>query len=118
MRLDGTFTVARLNPGLLRHRITIQEKVVSGQDSHGQDIYTYRDVLTCYARKTALTGRELEAAMQRWSDARLKYEILYDSSITSTAMVVNDGGTRYDILDVQDTHGLQDRLVLTCKAVG
>lgn len=104
-RIDGS-TI--LNPGLLNHRIVWQQKAVSGQDSVGQDIYTWGDVITTPARVTALQGRELEAAQQRWAEARFKIEMHYTAAIEREmrgAWFV-DGEYRYlDVIDAEDPWG-------------
>lgn len=70
MRIDGART---LNPGRLNHRITWQEKFVSGHNSFGEDVFSYRDLITCACDVKELQGQELDWARQRWGEAR--YEI-------------------------------------------
>lgn len=101
MRIDGSKI---LNPGLLRHRIIWQQKAVSGQDSVGQDIYAWADFITTPARVTALSGRELEAAQQRWAEARFKIEMHYTPAIEREMRGV--WGSRYlDVIDAEDPWG-------------
>ncbi len=100
-RVDGS-TI--LNPGLLRHRIVWQQKAISGQDSAGQDIYTWTPIVTTQCRVTALQGRELEFANQRWADARFQIEMHYVSTLKREMRGV--WGTRYlDIVDAEDPWG-------------
>ena len=101
MRLDGSKI---LNPGLLRHTITWQQKTVSGQNSFGEDIYEWDDVMVCRARVTALAGRELEAAQQRWAEARFQIEQHYVSGL-KRAMRVAWGDRLLDVIDAEDPWG-------------
>jgi SPP1 family predicted phage head-tail adaptor len=101
MRSDGSKV---LNPGLLRHRITWQEKTVTGQDSLGQNIYEWDDVLITPARVVALVGRELELAQQRWAEARFRVEMHYITGIKREMRGL--WGTRYlNVIDAEDPWG-------------
>lgn len=75
-RIDGGRVV---NPGAFRHRIIWQEKAITGQDSFGQDIYSWRDVVSCSAQVRELQGRELQSAQQRWAEAKYMIQQHYDA---------------------------------------
>ena len=66
MRIDAAKT---LNPGLLREQLIVQYKNVTGQDSYGQDVYTWQTFVSMKGQVTALQGRELELAQQKWAEA-------------------------------------------------
>ena len=110
-RVDGS-TI--LNSGLLRHRITWQQKSVSGQDSAGQDIFTWLPVVTTQCSVTALSGRELEFANELWAEARLRIEMHYVSTIKREMRGV--WGTRYlDVVDAEDPGGTRMVLQVIAK---
>ena len=61
-----------LNVGDLRTHVTFQAKVVSGQDSYGQDVTTWATQLVAWCQIEALQGRELDAAQQIHAEARFR----------------------------------------------
>lgn len=115
MRVDESKT---LNPGLLRHRITWQRKVVSGQDSFGQDLYTWADVVTVSCQVKPLSGREMQSAQQRWAEAKYRITQHYVAGMDRMergAWYV-DGEYRYlDVLDINDRAGTGRVLEITAK---
>lgn len=116
MRIDGSRDT--LNPGLLRQRVTIQQKSVTGQDTRGQDEYTWASVQETWANITALQGREMEVVQQRWADARFKVIMHFLAGVTfAMRLAWLDGSTTriLQIMDVQDPDGLRKRLVLFCR---
>ena len=108
-----------LDAGKLRDQVTIQEKSVSGQDSLGQDTYTWATVYQIYARVEPLQGRELETMQQRWAEARYKVTLNALAGIERAMRAVWwDGSANrvLDILDVQDTaNAWHGRTVLICR---
>ena len=112
MRVDGSRSA--LNPGRLRHRVTIEHKVVTGRDSFGADQFEWQTFCTCYMNITAMQGRELEVAQQRWADARYKCESQFIEGVRHE-MRINRNGRYLEIMDVQDPFGMRDRLVYYCR---
>lgn len=111
MRLDEGRT---LNPGLLREQVTFQRKTVTGQNSYGEDTYTWTDVLTCKMQVVAMQGRELESAQQRWAEARFRLRGHYTDRVTTTMRAVWNG--RYlDVLDAEDPYGTRRVLQVAAK---
>lgn len=106
MRLDGARTA---NPGRWRERVAFQQKTVSGQDSFGQDTYTWTDVQECRMGITLLQGRELSNLQQRWSDVQWRGECHWFTGITTDMRVawnVDINTTRYlDVLQAEDPYG-------------
>ncbi len=80
VRFDGSFV---LDPGRLRDQITWQQKTVSGQDSFGQDVFDWTDVVTCRAQITALQGQELFRAQEY--NALAQYQIVQHHTVGLTA---------------------------------
>ena len=98
-----------VNPGHLRHQIAWQEKQVSGQDSYGQDIYTWRTFLTCRAKIMATDGREIQTNDQRWAIAPYTITQHFYAGLKAKMRIVwfVDGENRYlDVLDVGDPTGM------------
>jgi len=117
MRVDES-RLLPLNPGALRHQIEIQQKVVTSQNSRGEDVYTWALVYFCYASITALQGRELETAQQRWADARYRIEAQYLAGVERAMRIRWWDGSAYhlfNILDAVDPQGMRDRLVMICR---
>ncbi len=109
---------AILNPGILRHQITWQRKTVTGQNSSGEDVYSWTDVITVRAQVRALTGRELQAAQQRWAEAQYMIRQHYVKGLerVERGSWFIDGQVRYlDILDVQDIPGTGRYLEIIAK---
>ena len=52
-----------MQAGLLRHRVTIQQRETS-KDAYGQDVITWSDLATVWARVSPLQGREYLTARQ------------------------------------------------------
>jgi SPP1 family predicted phage head-tail adaptor len=97
-----------LNPGILRHQIVWQKKVVSGQDSYGQDVVDWAQFVLVKAQIKSLTGRELQDAQQRWGDAQYQITQHYVRNLERgmRGVWLADGRTKYlDILDIRDEPG-------------
>lgn len=108
-----------MDAGKLRDQVTIQTKLVTGQDSLGQDEYTWSTVYQAYARVEPLQGRELETMQQRWAEARYKVVLNALAGIERAMRAIWwDGSANrvLNILDVQDTsNAWHGRTVLICK---
>lgn len=99
---------APLNPGTLRHQITWQRKGVTGQNSFGEDAYTWGDLVTLKASVQNLNGRELFAVQQKWAEARYRITQHFYSGLTPKDRIswYDDGVVKtLDVLDIQDTAG-------------
>jgi len=98
-----------LNPGLLRHQTTWQRKAVTGQDSYGEDVFAWIEVVTLRAQVRQMQGREIDSARQSWPDARYSIMQPYRAGL-DTAMRISwyiDGEVRaLDVLDIADTPGV------------
>ena len=98
----------------LRHKITIGKRTITGQDAYGASIVTY-PVDVFWADITAMQGRELDAAMQRWAEARFKVRIHFNSYGIDRADRIFWGTRTLDILDIEDPYGDQRWLIMYCK---
>lgn len=106
-----------LNPGDLRTQVQFQSKVVSGQNSSGEDVVTYATEFTQWCEVLALQGRELEAAQQVNANARWRIRTQFTPNVTQIkrewrALM----GTRIlDILDAEDPFGTRREFVVIAK---
>lgn len=103
-----------MRSGPYRHRITIQEKTVTGQDSYGQDTVIWPTYHACWASVDSLQGREFQAVQQRWADARFRVRIRYKAGI-QRAMRIVWGMRTLDILDAEDPDNTKRQIVMYCK---
>ena len=72
-------------PGELIHCLGIDHKVVTGQDGHGQDIYTWQEQTRAYGRVEPLQGRDVEYAKQLYHLATLRVTLRYTDKLTTTS---------------------------------
>lgn len=101
-RLDGSQI---LNPGLLRHQITWQQKTASGQNASGEDNVVWTDFLTCRASVESTTGREFQRVMQIWAEADFVIRQYFSRGLTTDMRIAwfVEGQMIYlDVLDISD----------------
>lgn len=104
-----------MNPGDLRTSVRIEQKTVTGQDSYGQDVFTWTTVATMWCDVRPLSGRELEAAQQLHAEARWKIRTHYPSVTIKRAMRAVIGTRTLDILDAEDPVGKRREFVMLAK---
>jgi len=102
-----------MNPGELRHRITIQQ-LSSSQDTYGENVDTWVDVATVYAAVNPISGRELFAAEKENSEITHRVKIRYRSGITPDMRVLFEG-REFSIMYVIDYKERHIELQLMCK---
>jgi SPP1 family predicted phage head-tail adaptor len=94
-----------MSAGARRQYVVIKQKTVTGQDSRGQDIYTWTTVATAWASINAISGREFAAVQQRWAEARFRFRIEPFIGNIGREMVIVWGSRMLNILDVEDPDG-------------
>ena len=101
-----------MKAGLLRNRITIQQKV-NGKDALGQTVDQWVDVCKVRAEIRDMSGREYQSSQAEQSQTDCKILIRHRNDITPDMRVLGNG-IYYDITavleDVKKT-----RLELPCK---
>jgi SPP1 family predicted phage head-tail adaptor len=103
-----------MNPGELRHKITIQ-KLVNIQDTFGQPVEQWPDVVTVWASVNPIIGREFFAAQQVNSEVTHKIKMRYRSDITSD-MRIKLGNRIFDIISPPINPGEKKiELQIMCK---
>lgn len=104
-----------MNPGILRHRITIQE-LREGQDEAGQPVQEWQDVATVWGAVEPLRGREYFAAAQVQAEVTTRIRIRYSKGIKPDMRVLYDGRL-YNINAVIDPEERHMELQLMCREV-
>ena len=104
-----------MRAGRLRHRVTLQRKVVT-RDAYGGEVITWTDVATVWAAVEPLRGRELEAAAQAGAELSARIVMRYRSDVVPEWRVAWDGHV-YDIEAVVDVDGRHRTLELRCREV-
>jgi len=85
-----------MNPGELKHRVTIQERSVT-RDTDGGESESWVDFATVWAAVEPLQGREFFAAQQTNSEVTGKVRLRYLAGVKPTMRVLF-GARVFDIL--------------------
>ena len=104
-----------LNPGDLRTQVQFQSKTVSGQNSSGEDIFTWIVQFTLWCEVLALQGRELEAAQQINANARWRIRSHFPPTPIGREWRAVMGTRVLDILDAEDPFGTRREFVVIAK---
>lgn len=112
-RVDGSFA---FNPGLMRDKLVVQ-RATATQNSHGEDVQTWAAVFTIWGNVRAMQGRELEAAGQRWAEARFKVETWYPPTPIRRSDRILWGTRTLDVLDAEDPAGVRRSIVIYAREV-
>jgi SPP1 family predicted phage head-tail adaptor len=101
-----------MEAGELRHRITVQKKVVT-RDTYGAETITWTTHCKAYAAILPLVGREFLEARQTQAEMITKMRIRYQAGI-EPEMRVLWGSRTYDIQSVIHVEERQREIVLMC----
>lgn len=102
-----------MDPGRLRHRITIQ-KQVTGRDEYGNPVSGWEDHATVWAQASALSQKEYWAAAQVQAEKTMRFIIRYQPGLDPTMRVL----FRDQILDIRSIIDPTEQgrtLVLLCS---
>lgn len=110
-RSDGS---TPLDPGSLRDILVIQ-RVAKTQNSYGEDVETWSDLMTLRAKVRAAQGRELESMQQTWAEARFKIRAPFPPVPIRREDKALWGTRTLDILDVEDPDGLRREIVIVAR---
>lgn len=99
--------------GSLRHKVTLQKKVVT-EDELKQQTETWTDIATVWASVEPLSGREYFTAKQVNADISVKITMRYRKDVTPE-MRVAFNETVYEILSVIDPEERNISLILMCR---
>lgn len=108
--------MSRMNPGELKHRISVQKfaKIEDGGGGFTEEWIDLFDPPEIWASINPLSGRELFVAMQIQSMVSHKIKIRYRSGITNKHRVEYKGRV-YNILAVIDKQERHKELELMCE---
>lgn len=101
-----------MEAGRMRHRITIQYKVVV-KDTYGAETITWTTYHSCWAEIEPLTGREFLESRQTQAEEMLRMTTRYKSGITP-AMRVSWSSRYFDIQSVIEVEELGREIQLMC----
>jgi head-tail adaptor len=113
-RADGSFA---FNPGTARDKLVAQRAISVTQDSRGQDVPVYGTLYTIWGNVRAMQGKELEAAGQRWAEARFKIETWTPPVPLQRSDRLLWGTRVLDILDAEDPAGAGRTILIYCREV-
>lgn len=102
-----------MRAGELRHRVRVQEKVIT-RDAIGGEMITWKDRGTVWAEVEPLAGRELFAAQQIQPEATMRFGLRYWSEIKSEWQVIWQEQT-FDVLSVIDVGARRRKLQLLAR---
>lgn len=103
-----------MNPGTLRHRITLQSPN-AGQDDTGQPVHTYADFATVYADVRYVGGLEAIKSGVPVGVQRASVRIRWLPGVVSTMRVLH-GGVVFDIKSVQPDPTGRVYIDLVCES--
>ena len=109
-----------INAGELNKRIHIIEIVDTEQDADGYPINVERNVRTCWAKFSRISGTEVFKANADFSEVKVRFLIRSGSREIDRKMLVRYEGQDYDILYVNDYDdaGEYTELMCTRKTTG
>lgn len=102
-----------MRAGRLRWKVVIQQKLVSGQSSSGEPVFTWSDVATVWAEIAPETGREVVASERETATVHTVITIRYRHGITA-AMRVKQDTRLWNIQAVLDPTQRHRELQLVC----
>ena len=84
-----------MKTGRMDRMVTLQKRTTTGQNSYGEEQYTWTDVIV-WAERRELRGSERFAAMQTISTVASIYRLHYREDLTVMDLL-KDGDDTYDI---------------------
>lgn len=102
-----------MDSGSMDQRVTLQSRSVV-KDAMGQDVITWVDVATVWARRINQRSAEAFAAAQMGDDDVVELHIRHRADVLTTWRL-QWGGVGYDITSVSDFGGRKDRTRLLVR---
>lgn len=103
-----------MNAGTMDQRVTLQQRTQT-QNALGEDVGTWTDVATVWAKVEPLRGREYFASSQMQSAVEVKISIRHRADVETTWRVVWRGQP-HEIVSVIDPRAGGEYLELMCTA--
>lgn len=101
-----------IRSGEFDRRISIQARGTT-KDSFGQQVTTWTEVISCWARIRPMSGRELIAAQAVQAETTHRIEILYRPTVVPAMRAVYQGRI-FNIESVIDDGTRHETLTLLC----
>lgn len=105
------------HPGELIERVTIKRPVTS-HDDYGQEVTTWTDVATVWAKREALRGREYFAALQAQAETVVRFIVRRRADVDERMQLVWKGVPHQIISPPIDSGPRREWMELMCKASG
>jgi SPP1 family predicted phage head-tail adaptor len=86
--------------GQLDKRVSLQHRVLTRND-HGEEVVSYSEYATLWARKSDLRGREYFAAQQMNSEITTEFSLRWRSDVLATDRIV-ENGVAYNIRQIAE----------------
>jgi len=102
-----------MDSGSMDQRVTLKSRSVV-KDAMGQDVITWVDVATVWARRINQRSAEAFQAAQMGDDDVVELHIRHRADVLTTWRL-QWGGVGYDITSVSDFGGRKDRTRLLCR---
>lgn len=104
-----------IKAGDLRHPITLQ-RPERGIDAKGRPVTAWVDVITVYAGKSDVSGREFYAAQAYHAEDTVTFTLRWREDVQKTWRLKH-GGTVYEIIEINHLGYMRDYLRMKCKAI-
>lgn len=104
-----------ITSGILRERVTIQQKNVA-RDGFGAEVITWDTVATVWAQVEPLVGREFLEAQRQGAEATTKIRIRYGTTVEPEMRVTYRTHT-YNVQSVIHVQERKREVVLMCQEV-
>ena len=105
-----------MEAGRLRHRVTIQEKVVT-RDTFGEEVITWTDVATVWGSVEPMRGREFMEGRQVEAEVSTRIRIRYFPDGVEPEDRVSYDGRVFDILAVIEVEERHREMQLMCREI-
>lgn len=106
--------LTEIEPGELRHRVSLQEDQGSTIDTHGQRTESWQTIATVWAKVEPITGNEFYWAQQVVGESDTKVTIRYREGVDNTKRFLY-GSQVLNIVNVSDIEARRRKIVCLCK---
>ena len=102
-----------MNSSLYRHKLTVQQKTVTGFGTRGEEVYSWTTFVSTWGIVRSLSSREKFNLGQRWPDANVQMEMHFVQGLTPAMRIIDECCSRtFDLKEVADPTGMRKILKL------
>lgn len=105
-----------MNPGKLRHRISILAKSTATRDDDGYPTETWDELFKVWANYEAISGKEYFQAAAVQAEQQVRFTMRYRAEITTDKRIRFDGKD-YEIKAVIDKDGRKQYLQVMAEVI-